>query len=143
MKRLIILVGILLLLAHIQLEFSTWYYRLFGTKQIFPLIDFNAAPEWYRQKGISIEWWIKLVTDDTFSIITYLVMAIALKPFSQKLYLMSLLFVGYHVFSHFMLWLNYRTSPWMYIVILSDCLISVLILIFVKDKKQAIVKSLI
>lgn len=143
MKKIIFLAGIILSLAHLQLEVSTWYYNFFGTKQIYPLFDFNNSPDWYKKEGISIEWWLKMVTDDIFAIATYSVMAFAFKSFSRRLYLISLLFVAYHVFSHIMLWINFGTSEWTYLVVLIDCIVSVFILIFVKDKKQAVVKSLI
>ena len=38
---------------------------------------------------------------------------------------------------------KFGTSEWTYLVVLIDCIVSVFILIFVKDKKQAVVKSLI
>ncbi len=143
MKKVIWVVGFLLVIGHIQLEFSSWYYKIFGSKNIYPVIKSSEMFDWYHQKGISIEWWIKMVSDDFLSIITFAAMAIVLKRFSHRLYLISIVFLSYHVFDHFMLWYNYKTSWWLYIVELLADIIAVIILVKVKDKKQAVVKSLI
>lgn len=130
-----------MIIAHAQLELASLYYDFFGTKKIFPVIRYDLMGDWYKESGISIEWWIKSVSEDICSILTYGVIAFVLHGFSRKLSSVAFLFCGYHLFDHFMLWHNFRTIEWLYWLELLVDIIGVLFLIKIKDR--SVVKSLV
>lgn len=144
MQRFIDRIGLLLLFAHLQLISGVaieWVYGI-GVKHIKPIISKSFKPEWY-QYGISLAWWVSYNSDCLLNILTYVVLALVAKKYSYRLYLMSLVFVGYHCFDGFMLWYDYRQSHWAYFVEMTFDVIALLVLKFVKERNQAVVKSLI
>lgn len=144
MRKASIIISVLLILGHIQLEFASWHYKIWqkaSLTYIWPFIDKDYKH--IDEKGIFLGWWIKYVTDDILLITTYCILAYISNQVSQRLFYIACIFVGYHVFDHFMLWYNYKSSHWIYNVELSCEIISVLILFMVKEHKMAKIKSLI
>lgn len=143
-QRFIYFIALWLFVIHLQLEAGTWINLWLGEGgelYIRPFLDKNF--NFYGQNKIALSWWVKAVSDDWFFIFTYALMAKIAFRYSEKLYLICIVFLLYHVFDHFMLWYNYKTTWWLYIVELIADAVAIFILLRVKDKKQAIVKSLI
>lgn len=62
--------------------------------------------------------------------------------FSRKLGSLFLCYVFYYVTDHILLWYNYRSTEWMYLVENACIVLSIALVIFVRDKMVKI-KSMV
>jgi hypothetical protein len=141
MKRLTIILCVLLIVGHLLTELGSVLYLINRPKSW--RIDPFLSP-WYEfpgGQGIDVYWWIKWVTDDLLWCITFFTLAKVSYQFSFRLFLVACIFFLYHVIDSFMLWWNYKTSYWLYWVMIAAVILTIISL-FMPEKKQAIIKSL-
>lgn len=147
MRWLAIAVGGLLILGHYQLETSEILQKKFKrmeTMYINPFIRKSyifPSPEGTPRGKISLLWWIKYVCDDFLWILTFFVSALAAYFYSFRLFRIFCLYFLYHCFDHFMLWYDYRTTHWTYHA-LNIVSFFCIVVMFLPDKKQGLVKSM-
>lgn len=129
-----------LVLAYLQLEFPVWYYYLYkyqAMRIINPFLD----PSYKSNYQWTITWWWKSCANDLKNIILLATVSYAIWPYSRRLGSMFLCYCFYHVLDNLMLWWNYRTSEWVYIVE-NSCNILCLLMLFLPDKNRAVVRSI-
>lgn len=141
-KSLSAIAAILLIIGHFQLETAEIAERLWLSGiYVHPFI--RSSYHWYDDKGVNLLWWIKYVCDDILWIITYLILTLVARKYSYRLFLVCSVFLGYHIFDHFMLWYDYRSSHWLYWLELLTDGICLLLFFIIKDKKTGTIKSII
>lgn len=137
-----------LIIAHLQLEtayvmehipalksYVNEYIDPFISEQyVFPVIEGQPA-------GIQRKWWIKYCCNDLYRIIVFFVMCKVALSYSFMLFRVCLLFFLYQVVDHIMLWWNYRSSGWIYLMTYATIFLGILSMLLPENKK-AIVKSL-
>lgn len=141
MKKLTVILCALLIVGHMLTELGSILYLVYRPQawRIDPFLDSDY--EFPGGEGIDLYWWIKWVTDDLLWCITYFVLAKIAYQYSFRLFLIGSIFFLYHVIDHFMLWWNYKTSYWLYWIMLA-AIIGTIASLFAPEKKQAIIKSL-
>lgn len=107
------------------------------SKMIHPM---RHPPEWAKD-GINNLWWLKYNSDQFLMCSVFVVMAIIAHMVSRRLWIISLIFLSYHIVDWFMLWYDYKQSHVMYWLLIADIIAAVIVLVRVKDKPK--VKSLI
>jgi len=116
---------------------------------VFPQMAYIKINPWldrsyvfYGDKdGIYMLWFLKALFNELTDVATFFVIAKVAYQFSYRLFLIAWIFFGYQVFDAVMLWVNYKTSYWMYWV-LNAVIIAGVVIIFLPEKKRAIVKSI-
>lgn len=141
MRKLTIILCVMLIAGHILTELGSVLYLIYRPKAwtIDPFL--SPSYEFPGGKGIDLYWWIKWVTDDMLWCITFFVLAKVAYQYSFRLFLVGCIFFMYHLIDHFMLWWNYKTSYWLYWILIVASILSVMAL-FRPEKKQGIIKSL-
>lgn len=141
MKKITIILCSLLIAGHLLTELGSVLYLINRPKtwHIDPFL--SPSYEFPGGEGIDLYWWIKWVTDDLLWCITFFVLAKIAYQVSFRLFLVGSVFFLYHAIDHFMLWWNYKTSYWMYWVMIT-AVIATIASLFMPEKKQGIIKSL-
>lgn len=144
MKRKLIWVAIVLIFSHLLLELSWIIEKLkpeLTTVYIKPVVSSNFHPEWYVKGGMNYLWWVKYNCDDIVWCITFATMARIAYSFSFRLFMIVVMFLIYHVADFIMLWWDFKSSHWMYIVLNIIIVISVIMIIWPVKNKSAIIKQ--
>lgn len=144
MKRKLIWVSIVLIVSHIILELSEIVEKIWpslANLYIWPVRSSSFAPKWYVENGINYLWWLKYNCDDAVWCISFLTMARIAYEFSFRLFLIVGLFFIYHVIDIILLWWSFKTSHWIYWVLIGIIIISVVIIIYPIKNKTAILKQ--
>lgn len=131
----------LLILGHALLELAELLQRIrpsIVNVYIKPFINYTWP---HDNRGISLIWWVKYCTDSFLYIIVFFVMARVAAVYSFRLFIICGIWFLYHLFDGFMLWYNYRTSHWLYWVIVAGAALSIGSL-FLPEKRAGKVVSL-
>jgi hypothetical protein len=139
-----ITIGVLLIaFAFLQLEsfkILELGWPAVAYREYYPFIDPDYSfPAGYKLTAV---WWWKLCSIDLKNLILMPVVAWLFWPFSRKLGSVFVSYSLYYITDHFMLWYNYRSSEWVYLVE-NACIILSIILLFVVRERRGKVKSLI
>lgn len=143
MKRKIIIGSILIAVAFLQMEsfkiLEHWRPEI-AYREYYPFIDKDYQfPKEYK---LTVVWWWKLCSIDLKNLILMSVTAWLFWDFSRKLGSLFLCYVFYYVTDHILLWYNYRSTEWMYLVENACIVLSIALVIFVRDKRVK-VKSMV
>lgn len=147
MKRFSIFCAVWLIIAHLQLSIAPTLVRIdrkYAESYIDPFLSpsytfpsYNDAP-----KGKIIRsWWIKYVTNDLYRMIVFFVLTMVCLRYSFLLGRVAAIFFLYTIIDHALLWWNYRSSGWHYLVINITMVIAAISL-FLPERKGAVVRSL-
>lgn len=145
MKWKLILIASVLLLSHLLLELSwlmEFFYPELRTIYIKPVVSSSFHPKWYIENGINYLWWVKYNCDDIVWCISFLTMAVIAYQFNFRLFCIVFMFFLYHSADYLLLWWDYNTSHWIYVVGLIMILVSVVLIILPVKNKQAIIKKM-
>lgn len=155
-KRLIILVSLVLIVAHLFPESGELLEHLnkFINKHITNIGDINKIyinPFWDKSyvfpvhpgepAGIKLTWWLFYWGNDFLLVATYFVATKIALQLSFKLFMIFGLYFIYHFLDHLMLWYNFKSTHEFYWVAHAINISCILILIFKKEKKTGILKS--
>lgn len=135
MKRFTIIIACMVLIALVLTESHSVLYAV--KKSIAEKkLDLFLSPTYKRD--LQVMWYMKMNFDTMLEIVLSFVSAAISIRYSYKLFcIMSLVFI-YLVIDLFAFWYNYKSFVPMYWVLLVFIIASVLILIFVKEKKKGI-----
>lgn len=155
-KRLVIFVSLLLVVAHILPEMGEILEHLnkFINKHIVNIGDINKIyinpfldrsyvfPVYPGEPaGIKLTWWFYYWGNDFLLVVfSFVATKIALQ-FSYKLFMICGIYFVYHFLDHLMLWYNFKSTHEFYWVIHTLNVICIAILIFKKEKKTGVLKS--
>lgn len=146
-KKFIRFCAIWLIIAHLQLAISPTIYKIdrkYASEFINPFLSKSYHFPSYNDSPpgkIMRVWWIKYVCNDLYRVMIFFVLtAIALRV-SWLLARVAGIFFLYTVVDHVLLWVNYRSSSWQYLVI-NIAMVLAAISLFLPEKKRAIVRSM-
>lgn len=138
MKRLIIIVCLIQIIGHAQTEIATVLSKLYKTymnEKVNLFINYDMQMERY--------WYVKMSGDDILFILVYTVLVLISYRYSLKLFLVSVLFLIYHLFDAFMLLYDYRTSYGIYFNLYISIFLSCYVIVFVNDRWLGKYKSMV
>lgn len=136
---------VLLIGSHLLTELHTFIYWL------DPHSQFNYADNWFIKSGYKVEklnilWYLKMIED--ILLIGAILFAAATQAYSRnynnylewqryslRLYIIWCVYFSYHIFDLISFFYNYKTSYWVYVLVLSVCTISSSIIAFYKHRK--------
>jgi hypothetical protein len=133
MKQLVIILGIILIVGHLLTEVHGIIY------DIYPKINtINLDLFWKKNFhfDLSLHWWIKDLCDSMLLIIVFFVMAKIAYQYSYTLFLISVIYMIYHVIDLCLFMYNYKQTKEIYWVLLAATIASTGLLIFHKRKKD-------
>lgn len=141
MKTFTIIICILLIFGHLLLESGALLQKYNDYRPVY--IDPFRSPyyHWYDEKGISIYHWIQLNCIEFLWCTTFFVLAKVALRYSFRLFLIGGIFFLYHAVDWLMMWWDYKTSSLFYWFLNGAIILSIIVL-FVPEKKQAIIRSL-
>lgn len=142
MNRKIIIACFLLAFSHLQLESATLFYRFWpsiANREYYPFWD----SDYHFPGKMTIVWWIKYCSIDLKNLIVMGTAAWMFWGFSRRVGSAFMCYTLYYLTDHLMLWYNYRTSQWVYLIENGCIILSIILLFTVKERKGAKVKSLI
>lgn len=147
--KIITLIGIVLIVGHLIPEFGELLEKFKATKglgelKINPFWDKGYVFPVYEGEapGIKLKWFISYWGTDFLFIIAFGLLAYSFEKFSYKLFLIGGIYLLYHIFDHLMLWWDFKSTHWLQWVAHGVNITATLILIFKKEKHQAILKSI-
>lgn len=138
MKRLIIIVCLIQIIGHAQTEIATVLhktYKAYMNEKVNLFINYDMQMERL--------WYIKMSGDDALFILVYIVLVLISYRYSMKLFLVSVLFLVYHLFDAFMFWYNFRTSYGIYWSMYAAVFLSSIILSWRGDRWLGKYKSMV
>lgn len=141
MRKVTIISTVILGAGHLLTEAGTVSYKLSGGEPVYVNPFLSPSYKWYDPKGIDLHWFIKYVTTDFLFCLAFFVLAKVAYRFSFRLFLVGFIWFVYHCIDLFMLWWDFKTSYWLYIVMYA-AVTGTIISLFVPEKQQAIIKSL-
>lgn len=144
------LIGIWIILAHLQLSTAPRLYKAsesakrYMEEYINPFISksykfasYNGSPP----GKIMRVWWIKYVCNDLYRVMIWFSFFAVCMKFSFLLARVGFIFFVYTLVDHFLLWYNYRTSSWHYLL-LDAFMVIAFISLFLPEKRGAKVVSM-
>lgn len=134
--RLVTVVGILLIIAHVLTEVHGFAWDLWPEINAINLDLFWSSS--FKLK-ISLHWWIKYLCDDFFIVICFFVMAKISYQYSVRIYMICLVYFLYHIADSICFMYNYKQDRTIYSILLYCSIASTLILIS-PEKKMHLVK---
>lgn len=140
MRVFIILICITLIFGHFLLESGALLQKYNDFRPVYINPFRSPDYQWYDPKGISIYHWVQMNCVEFLWCATFFILAKVAYKYSFKLFLVGCVFFIYHVADWFMLWWDYKTSNLFYYFLNGAILIAV-IMVFIPEKKQAIIKS--
>jgi hypothetical protein len=132
---------ILLIIGHAQTEIAELLLRVrpsLAKVYIQPFINYTWP---HDERGVSLIWWVKYCSDDLLWVITYFVLARVAALYSFRLFCITALWFIYHLFDSFMLWYDYRTSHWLYWVLVAG-IATTIAFMFLPEKKTGRIISM-
>lgn len=129
---------ILLIIGHLQLETSEVLAKVwpgFSSVKVKPFINYQWP---HDAEGIPLDWWVKYCTDSMLFVIVFFVLCRVAMEYSYRLFRVSAILFVYHLFDHFMLWYNYRTSHWAYWVFIV-AVVACVVAMFLPDRRGKVV----
>jgi len=143
LKRKVLIGSVLVAIAFLQMEsfkiLEYWWPKV-AYREYYPFIDKDYHfPAGYK---LTVVWWWKLCSIDLKNLILMAVIAWLFWEFSRKLGSLFMCYLFYYLTDHFLLWYNYRSSEWIYMVENGCIILSIMLVVFVKDNRTKI-KSLI
>lgn len=139
------IIVVLLIASHLLTELHTFIYW------IDPSSQFNYCENWFLQPDfkvpkLNILWYLKMVED--ILLIGAILFAAATQAYSRnynsylewqryslRIYIIWCIYFAYHCFDLLAFFYNYKTTYWLYILVLSACTLSASIIAFYKHKK--------
>lgn len=91
---------------------------------------------------ISLAWYIKNTCDSLLLILVFFVAAKISYQYSFKLFLIFCVCFVYGMGDLFLFWLNYKSEPYSFWLLVASVCTAISFLIFAKEKRQSIYKSL-
>lgn len=141
MRGLTIISTVILGVGHLLTEGGTFSWVTSGKQPVYVQPFLSPSYKWYDPNGIDLHWFIKYVTTDLLFCMTFFVLAKIAYRFSFRLFLIGITWFLYHCFDLFMLWWNFKTSYWLYLITYV-AITATIVSLFVPEKRQAIVKSI-
>lgn len=142
MRRLTIWLAVLLILGHLLTEASIVLELTFPylkTVYIHPFI--SKSYQFPYPEGVNILWWVYYCTQDFLWMTTFFVGCIISVQYSFRIFRVCCVFFAYHVADHFLLWYNYKSGYFAYWLMIASIAFSI-VMMFLPDKKQGLVKSM-
>lgn len=139
MKKLTFGIALALIVAHLLTESYMIVWKIWeesATIKATLFIDNSSVPD-----GLSILWYIKYLSDDLLWVITYICFARIAYQYSLKMFLIISIFTIYHIIDMAMFCINFKSSRWLYLVLMGLDIIA-LIIIFLPIKNKAKVISI-
>lgn len=141
MKRLIVLIGLLLIIGHVLTEAYIIVWKINPNSSKIMADDFffdkSAKP------GVSVLWYMKGMADNFLYCCLCFAFAKIAYQYSRKLFLLGCVFFAYHVIDMLCFMYNYSNTRWFYLMMLGIDIVAVLFLIFTNERKKSTYKSLI
>lgn len=139
MKKFTKVIALALILAHAGTESYMIIWKIWeesaNIKALW-FIDNSSVPD-----GLSVLWYIKYMSDDILWVTTYMCFARVAYQYSLKIFLIVSIFVLYHLLDTIMFFVNFKSSHWLYIVLLGMNA-AALVLVFLPMKPKAKVVSM-
>lgn len=145
MKRKYYTIVALLIVGHLLTELHTFIYWA------NPATQFYYVDNWFIQTGFKVDklnilWYSKMIEDTLLlSVLLYAAASQAhsrnytcyleWQRYSMRLYIIWCIYFGYHGFDLLAFFYNYKTSYWLYIIVLSICTALSLFTAFYKIRK--------
>lgn len=123
------------------------------TATFIAAITYRVWPQWSLEKGdwflspwfkmkMEHEWYLKLSGDYLLNIITYYLLAKIASKFSDSLFLIAVIFLGYHMIDLLMFYWDFNGGFYMYLDLLWTCVILIKYAVLpVSDEKMGRIKS--
>lgn len=141
MKSFTIIICVLLIFGHLLLE-SGALLQMYNDYRLAYVDPFLSSDyQWYDKNGISIYHWVQMNCVEFLWCVTFFVLTKVAYQYSFRLFLVGSVFFLYHVIDWFMLWWDYKTSNLFY-YFLNGAIILAILSLFVREKRQGILKSL-
>lgn len=138
MKKLTVISGLFLIVGHFMTELHAFLFKLFPQINTIKKDLFWSRD--YHNTDVSIQWFLKMLLDDSlYVVILYLMARIALE-FSVKLYLICIVYMLYHVADMINFMYNYKQDWNNYLALLYFSTFATLILIAPHNENMHIVK---
>lgn len=136
---------VLLIVSHLLTELHTFIYW------VDPSAEFNYVDNWFICSGFRVDklnilWYLKMIED--MLLISAVLFAAASQAYSRnynsylewqryslRLYIIWCIYFIYHGFDLLAFFYNYKTTYWLYVLILSVCTVLSSIVAFYKHKK--------
>lgn len=136
---------ILLIISHLLTELHTFIYW------IDPNSQYKYVDNWFLQSGFKIQklnilWYLKMIEDSL--LVAAILFASATQSFSHnynnylewqryslRLYIIWCIYFAYHCFDLLSFLYNYKTTYWLYVLVLSLCTVSSSFIAFHRVKK--------
>lgn len=130
----------LIIIGHI-LTYASYFMHLVNRGWSLKKVDWFMSP--FFSMKIERAWYLKFGGEHVLWVLTYYIAAKIALQFSDGLFIVCLIFFGYHVIDCFMFWWNYNTGFYMYVDLLWTCIILTKYAILpYKAEKWAKIKSL-
>lgn len=129
-----------MIVGHLLLEAGALYQKFNNYEPLYIDPFLSGTYEWYDSKGISAYWWLQLNCIEFLWCSTFFILAKVAFQYSFRLFLIGFIFFLYHLVDWFMMWYDYKTSVLFY-WFLNTAVILCIGVLFLPDKKQAVIKS--
>lgn len=107
MKRNIIIIGLLLIIAHGLTEAHSILAALYSIKDVAYDVFVSAK----FKMLLPLQWIIKMNGDDLLLVIIFFTCAFIAKKYSKRLSLIILIWGVYHIVDMLLFWYNYKSNP--------------------------------
>lgn len=141
MRKFTIVISVFLIFGHLLLEAGAAYQKFNKYKPLHIHPFWSKTYKWYDVKGISAYHWLQMNCIEFLWCATFFILAKIAYLYSFRIFLVGCIFFLYHIIDWFMLWYDYKTSVLFYYFLNAAVLIAI-IMLFVPDKRQAIIKSM-
>lgn len=130
---------VLLIIGHIATFIAAIVYKIWPQWSL-EKSDWFLSP-WFKME-MGHEWYLKLTGDYLLNVITYYLLAKIAAKFSESLFLIAVIFFGYHVIDLIMFYWDFNGGFYMYLDLLWTCIILIKYAVLpVSDEKMGRIKS--
>ena len=131
---------LILLMAGHGLTFVPCLIHQLWPAWTYQSVDWFISP--YFHYSQARYWYFKATADNILSVITFLILAKVSSKFSDTLFVVFVVFCGYHIIDTMLYWLDLNTQFWLYADLLWTALVLIKSAIFpYKPEKFARIKS--